>query len=114
MACKDHEAKHHAVKAAGKIVGIALDMSGSVGMVKAGELERLYRDVRCGRFHPASSALVHELVGNTTLGIGLDEQPRLRLTPTGHPSNRQFRTNTHLPVVAPSKVRKASIAWSSA
>ena len=40
------------------------------------ELERLYRDVRCGGFHPANTMLVHEIVGKTTLGIGLDEQPR--------------------------------------
>ena len=40
------------------------------------ELERLYRDARCGGFHPANSTLTHEIVGKTTLGIGLDEQPR--------------------------------------
>jgi len=45
-------------------------------MFKGNELERLYRDIRCGGFHPANSALVHEIVGKTTLGIGLDEQPR--------------------------------------
>src|SRR5579859_6125991 len=39
------------------------------------ELERLYRDVRCGGFHPANSALVHEIGGKTTLGI-LGEEPR--------------------------------------
>lgn len=69
-------AKYHAVEAAGRIVDMALDMSGGFGMFKASELERLYRDVRCGRFHPANSALVHEIVGKTALGIGLDEQPR--------------------------------------
>ena len=45
-------------------------------MFKGNELERLYRDVRCGGFHPASAHLTHEIVGKTTLGIGLDEQPR--------------------------------------
>ncbi len=45
------------------------------GMFKSNELERLYRDVRCGGFHPANSALVHELVGKSTLGI-LGEEPR--------------------------------------
>jgi len=69
-------AKYHAVEGAGKVVDLALDMSGGFGMFKASELERLYRDVRCGRFHPANSALVHEIVGKTTLGIGLDEMPR--------------------------------------
>ncbi len=53
-----------------------MEVSGGAGMVTANELERLYRDVRRGRFHPASSALVHEIVGKTTLGIDLGEQPR--------------------------------------
>jgi alkylation response protein AidB-like acyl-CoA dehydrogenase len=68
--------KYHAVEGAKRVVDIAMDMSGGTGMFKANELERLYRDVRCGGFHPANSALVHELVGKTTLGVGLDEQPR--------------------------------------
>jgi hypothetical protein len=45
-------------------------------MFKGNELERLYRDVRAGGFHPANGPLTHEIVGKTTLGIGLDEQPR--------------------------------------
>ena len=69
-------AKYSAVEAAKRVVDLALDMSGGAGMYKANELERLYRDIRCGGFHPANSALVHEIVGKTTLGIGLDEQPR--------------------------------------
>ena len=36
----------------------------------------IYRDVRAGGFHPANSALVHELVGKTTLGVSLEETPR--------------------------------------
>jgi hypothetical protein len=40
------------------------------------ELERLFRDARCGRFHPTNSGLVHEMVGKTALGVGLGEQPR--------------------------------------
>jgi alkylation response protein AidB-like acyl-CoA dehydrogenase len=68
--------KYHAVESAKRVVDVAMDMSGGTGMFKSNELERLYRDVRCGGFHPANSALVHELVGKTTLGVGLDEQPR--------------------------------------
>jgi hypothetical protein len=34
------------------------------------------RDARCGRFHPANSFLVHELVAKTALGIDLGEQRR--------------------------------------
>ncbi|MGE3270359.1 MAG: acyl-CoA dehydrogenase family protein [Chloroflexota bacterium] len=69
-------AKYHAVESAKRVVDLAMDMSGGAGMFKGNELERLYRDVRCGGFHPANSALVHEIVGKTTLGIDLGEQPR--------------------------------------
>jgi alkylation response protein AidB-like acyl-CoA dehydrogenase len=68
--------KHRAVEAAKKVVDLALTASGGSGMFKSSELERLYRDVRCGGFHPANAMLTHEIVGKTTLGIGLDEQPR--------------------------------------
>jgi alkylation response protein AidB-like acyl-CoA dehydrogenase len=73
---KASAAKYHTVEGAKRVVDIALELSGGAGMFKSNELERLYRDVRCGGFHPANSALVHELIGKTTLGIGLDEQPR--------------------------------------
>ena len=55
---------------------VAMTSSGGSGMFKSNELERLYRDVRAGGFHPANTTLTHEIVGKTTLGIGLDEQPR--------------------------------------
>jgi alkylation response protein AidB-like acyl-CoA dehydrogenase len=69
-------AKHHAVEACWKIVDLAMEVSGGTGMFKASELERLFRDARCGRFHPANSMLVHEIVAKTALGIDLGEQPR--------------------------------------
>jgi alkylation response protein AidB-like acyl-CoA dehydrogenase len=69
-------AKYHAVESAKRVVDLAMDVSGGAGLFKTNELERLYRDVRCGGFHPANSALVHEIVGKTTLGIDLGEQPR--------------------------------------
>jgi alkylation response protein AidB-like acyl-CoA dehydrogenase len=68
-------AKYKAVEGAKRIVDLAMDVSGGTGMFKSSELERLYRDVRCGGFHPANSALVHELVGKSALGI-LGEEPR--------------------------------------
>jgi alkylation response protein AidB-like acyl-CoA dehydrogenase len=67
--------KYRTVEGAKKVVDQALDCSGGAGMFKTNELERLYRDVRCGGFHPANAALVHELVGKTALGI-LGEEPR--------------------------------------
>ena len=69
-------AKHNAVEAAKKVVDLAMAVSGGAGMFKTNELERLYRDVRCGGFHPANTILAHEIIGKTVLGIDLGEQPR--------------------------------------
>jgi alkylation response protein AidB-like acyl-CoA dehydrogenase len=69
-------AKHRTVEAAFRIVDRALDLSGGFGMFKKSELERLFRDCRAGRFHPANPLLTHEIVGKISLGISLDEQPR--------------------------------------
>jgi alkylation response protein AidB-like acyl-CoA dehydrogenase len=67
--------KWRAVEATKRVVDIALDVVGGAGMFKGSELERLYRDARCGGFHPGNDALTHELVGKSVLGI-LAEQPR--------------------------------------
>jgi alkylation response protein AidB-like acyl-CoA dehydrogenase len=67
--------KWRAVEAAKRVVDLALDVVGGAGMFKANELERLYRDVRCGGFHPGNDALTHEMVGKAVLGIAAD-QPR--------------------------------------
>jgi len=69
-------AKYHAIEACWRIVDLAMEVSGGAGMFKTNELERLFRDARCGRFHPANSLLVHEIVVKSTLGIDLGEQPR--------------------------------------
>ena len=69
-------AKYHAVEACWRIVDLAMEVSGGAGMFRSNELERLFRDARCGRFHPANTFLVHEIVAKTTLGIDLGEQPR--------------------------------------
>lgn len=67
--------KHRATQGAQRVVDLALEVSGGSGMFKRNELERLYRDVRCGPFHPANSALTHEVVGKTHLGV-LGQEPR--------------------------------------
>ncbi|MBS0223616.1 MAG: acyl-CoA/acyl-ACP dehydrogenase [Proteobacteria bacterium] len=69
-------AKLHAVETCWKIVDQAMDLSGGTGMFRSSELERLFRDARCGRFHPTNSILTHEIVAKTALGIDLGEQPR--------------------------------------
>ncbi len=68
-------AKYHCVESAKRVVDLAMDVSGGAGMFRSNELERMYRDVRCGGFHPANSALVHEIVGKSALGV-LAAEPR--------------------------------------
>jgi alkylation response protein AidB-like acyl-CoA dehydrogenase len=72
---KVYSMKWRAVEAAKTVVDIALDVSGGAGMFKGNELERLYRDVRCGGFHPGNDAIAHEVIGKALLGV-LGEQPR--------------------------------------
>jgi alkylation response protein AidB-like acyl-CoA dehydrogenase len=72
---KVYSAKWRAVEAAKRVVDIALDVVGGSGMFRGNELERLYRDARCGGFHPGNDALTHEMVGKAVLGI-IAEQPR--------------------------------------
>ena len=70
-----YSTKWRAVEAAKRVADIALDVSGGGGMFRGSELERLYRDVRCGGFHPANDALTHEMVGKAVLGV-IADQPR--------------------------------------
>ena len=44
-----------ASRRAKKVVDLAMTSPAAAGMFKRNELERLYRDVRCGGFHPANS-----------------------------------------------------------
>jgi alkylation response protein AidB-like acyl-CoA dehydrogenase len=69
-------AKYHGVEACWRIVDKAMEVSGGAGMFRKNELERLFRDARCGRFHPANTFLTHEIVAKTALGIDLGEAPR--------------------------------------
>jgi alkylation response protein AidB-like acyl-CoA dehydrogenase len=68
--------KHRCTEGAQRVVDVALQLSGGRGMFKGQELERLYRDVRCGGFHPAGPALVHEVVGQSALGVLGEPGPR--------------------------------------
>lgn len=72
---KVYAMKWRAVEAAKRVVDIALDVSGGGGMFRGNELERLYRDARCGGFHPGNDAITHEMVGKAVLGV-IGEQPR--------------------------------------
>ncbi len=69
-------AKYRAVEASWRVVDTGLDIVGGHGIFRSAGYERLLRDARLGRIHPANSFLTHEVVGKTALGISLDEQPR--------------------------------------
>ena len=69
-------AKYRAVEGAWKVVDRGLDIMGGHGIFRSAGYERLLRDARLGRIHPANSFLTHEIVAKTALGIDLDEQPR--------------------------------------
>ncbi|MCM3884528.1 acyl-CoA dehydrogenase family protein [Frankia sp. R82] len=69
-------AKYVAVTRSWRVVDTALDLTGGGGVFRRNRMEQLFRDARMGRFHPANSALTHELVAKFSLGINPDEQPR--------------------------------------
>jgi alkylation response protein AidB-like acyl-CoA dehydrogenase len=69
-------AKYRAVESSWRVVDRAMDLSGGFGIFRRAGLERLFRDARLGRIHPANSMLTHEIVGKSFLGISPDEQPR--------------------------------------
>jgi alkylation response protein AidB-like acyl-CoA dehydrogenase len=69
-------AKYRAVEGSWRVVDLGLEVNGGGGIFRAGGYERIMRDARLGRIHPANSFLTHEVVAKTMLGISLDEQPR--------------------------------------
>ena len=69
-------AKQRAVEESWRVVDLAMDVAGGFGIFRKGGLERLFRDARLGRMHPANSMLSREIAAKTALGIGLDETPR--------------------------------------
>ncbi len=75
-AAKIFAAKYHAVEGSWRVVDLGMDVTGGFGIFRSAGYERLLRDARLGRIHPANSFLTHEVVAKTALGISLDEQPR--------------------------------------
>lgn len=69
-------AKYRAVEGSWRVVDLGLEVTGGNGIFRSAGYERLVRDARLGRLHPANSFLTHEVVAKTVLGISLDEQPR--------------------------------------
>jgi alkylation response protein AidB-like acyl-CoA dehydrogenase len=75
-ALKIAAAKHNVCEGAKDVVDRAMTISGGGGLFRSNELERLYRDVRAGGFHPENPLLVHETIGKAVLGIDPNEEPR--------------------------------------
>jgi alkylation response protein AidB-like acyl-CoA dehydrogenase len=69
-------AKYHAAHGSWKVVDDAMDILGGGSIFKKGGFERLWRDARLGRIHPANSQLTMEVIGKLSLGINPDETPR--------------------------------------
>ena len=67
-------AKQVAVEAAKRVVERAQEIAGGAAIATGHELERLYRDVRCGWFNGINGHLTTELIGKGVLGI--EPQPR--------------------------------------
>ena len=68
--------KYNAVEGSWRAIDRAVDLAGGFGIFASGPFERLFRDARLGRIHPANSHFTHEVLGKLALGINPDEQPR--------------------------------------
>lgn len=61
-------AKENGTRTARTVTDLALEIAGAGSIHRRGELERLYRDVRAGAFHPPNSDTVRDYVGKFVLG----------------------------------------------
>jgi alkylation response protein AidB-like acyl-CoA dehydrogenase len=68
--------KYVAVNNADAAVDRCLRMVGGHGMFRKLPLERYYRDVRAGQFHPPGNDVALETIGKSVLGVPLDAEPR--------------------------------------
>jgi len=68
--------KYFATPNAIEIVNKAMNVVGGLGMYKTTPLERYYRDVRAGTFHPISQDVTREWLGKAALGVDLTAEPR--------------------------------------
>lgn len=62
-------AKENGTRVARAVTDLALEIAGASSISRRNELERLYRDVRAGSFHPPNSDAVRDLIGKTVLGL---------------------------------------------
>jgi alkylation response protein AidB-like acyl-CoA dehydrogenase len=57
------------VDGARRVVDLATKIAGASSLYKRNELERLYRDVRSGPFHPPTTDVAYDLIGRSYLGV---------------------------------------------
>lgn len=60
--------KHRATAAARRVVDVAMSVGGGGGYFRSSELQRLYRDVLAGLYHPSDPESAHATVANALLG----------------------------------------------
>ncbi|MGW0036357.1 acyl-CoA dehydrogenase family protein [Gordonia sp. NPDC003376] len=62
-------AKENGTRVARTVTDLSLDIAGAGSLHRRGELERLYRDVRAGTFHPPSADAIRAYIGAFALGV---------------------------------------------
>lgn len=68
--------KYLATNAAVRIVDQSMGIVGAPGIFRRHPMQRFYRDVRAGPFHPMTNDVAKELIGKTALGIPMESEPR--------------------------------------
>jgi alkylation response protein AidB-like acyl-CoA dehydrogenase len=68
--------KYHATNTAIRVVDQAMSIVGAPGIFRRHPMQRYYRDVRPGPFHPMTNDVAKELIGKTALGIPMECEPR--------------------------------------
>ena len=68
--------KTQATNAAIRVVEQAMSIVGAPGIFRKSPMQRFYRDVRPGPFHPMTNDVAKELIGKTALGIPMEFEPR--------------------------------------
>jgi len=68
--------KCHAAEGTCRIADKAMDIMGGFGLIHKAGFERLFRDARLAKVHPANSYFAREVMAKGMLGLDLDERPR--------------------------------------
>ncbi|MAU72451.1 MAG: acyl-CoA dehydrogenase [Pseudozobellia sp.] len=69
-------AKCRAAEGSWKVADKAMDIMGGAGIIHKAGFERLFRDARLAKIHPANTYFAREVIAKGMLGLDLDEKPR--------------------------------------